>query len=222
MHHTHSATCTHHPHHHHPGEVTSGKQRQLFLALILLVVFAGVELGTGLLSHSLALVAESGHLLSDGFALGLALLATWLSRSGKTDRPVEAWAALVNGLGLLVLAGWVAWEAITRLQAPVLEIASLPMLLTAIGAAVVNGINIALLHQGSDHDLNLRAAFLHVLADALSSVGVMVAALVIAVFHWYWVDGVISLAIAVLISVSAFPLVVETLKALGPKASVSQ
>jgi cobalt-zinc-cadmium efflux system protein len=207
MPHHHTADC----HHHHAEVDPATKQRQLLTALGLIGGFALIEGSVGWSSHSLALVAEAGHLVSDCFALMLALAATWLARSPQRwgDR-TEIWAALINGLGLVILASGVAWAAVQRLQAPAVEIASLPMLMTAIGGLVINGINIALLHQGSDQDLNLRAAFLHVVADALGAVGVILAAIAVALPHWLWADGVISLLISGLITLSALPLIVQS------------
>jgi cobalt-zinc-cadmium efflux system protein len=203
------------------------KQRQLLTALILVGGFAGVELAVGLSSHSLALVAESGHLVSDCLALLLALLATRIARSPQKwgwlganevavqeNRAIETWAALINGMGLVLVALLIGWEAVSRLQAETVEIASQPMLITAIVGLVINGINIALLHQGSDHDLNLKGAFLHVVADALGAIGVIIAAVAIAFFHWSWADGAISLAISGLIILSAIPLIGQSWKAL--------
>lgn len=203
------------------------KQKQLLSALILVGSFAGVELGIGVSSHSLALIAESGHMVSDCFALLLAFLATRMSHSSlqwgwiganeialKPNRSLETWAALINGCGLVAVTLWIAWETIVRFQLPAPDIASQPMLITAIAGLVINGINIAVLHQGSDHDLNLRAAFLHVVADALGAIGVIFAAIAVAVFHWVWADSAISLAIAALILLSAVPLILQSLKEL--------
>jgi cobalt-zinc-cadmium efflux system protein len=204
------------------------KQRQLLTALVLVGGFAGIELLVGLSSHSLALVAEAGHMVSDCLALLLAFLASRISQSSiqwgwlgaselslKPNRSLETWAALVNGVGLLGVTVWIGWEAVERLQNPVSEIASQAMLVTAILGLIVNGINIALLHQGSDHDLNLRAALLHVIADALGAIGVIIAAIAVAVFHLYWADGAVSLAIATLILISTVPLIAQSLKELN-------
>ncbi len=201
------------------------KQRQLLTALILVGSFAAAELAVGLSSHSLALVAESGHLVSDCFALLLALLATRIAQSSmqwgwigvdavsvKPNKSLETWAALFNGFGLIAATLWIVWEAIERLHVATPEISSVPMLITAIVGLGVNSINIALLHQGSDHDLNLRAAFLHVVADALGAVGVIVAAIAVALLHWLWADVAVSLAIAALILASSIPLIAQSLK----------
>lgn len=228
--HQHSAACNHHQ----PLQAVQTKQTQLAIALLLIVGFAIAEFLVGLASSSLALVAEAGHMASDSFALALALLATWIAQqphpSGATEALIgggavsmprvspktawETWAALLNGLGLIVLASWIAWEAIQRLQTPPAAIASLPMLITASVGLAVNSVNIALLHRGSHHDLNLRGAFLHVLADALSCIGVIVAAIAVAVFHWLWVDGAISLFVAALIFGGSSSLVMQSIKQL--------
>jgi cobalt-zinc-cadmium efflux system protein len=195
--------------------VVPGKQRQLVMALLLIGSFGIAEFSVGVLSHSLALVAEAGHLAADCMALGLALVATWLAQLPKAgDRRTETWAALINGIGLGVIALLVGWEAIQHLQKPPVEIASLPMLMTACVGFAVNGFNVKLLHSGSDHDLNLKAAFLHVVADMVSSLGVIVAAIAVAAFHWLWADGAVSLFVALLISLSAIPLIWESAQAL--------
>jgi cobalt-zinc-cadmium efflux system protein len=206
----------------------AAKRKQLSIALLLIGSFAAVEFIVGHLSHSLVLVADSGHMVSDGLSLGLALLAAWGAQRARqrsaigaaTTQAWETWAALVNGLSLTVIAGWVAWEAIDHLQAPPPEIASLPMLITASVGLAINSANIAVLHRGSQHDLNLRGALLHVAADALSSIGGIVAAIAVAAFHWIWADGAISLFVAGLISLSAVPLVVQSLRQLTQPAQM--
>jgi cobalt-zinc-cadmium efflux system protein len=211
--HQHSADCDHHHADHAVDSKT--KQTQLTIALLLIGGFAVAELGVGLVSHSLALIAEAGHMASDSLALMLALLASWVGQLPQQkltgNRYLETGAALVNGIGLAAIALWIGWEAIHHLQSPPADIASLPMLLTAGAGVIVNGINVAVLHRGSDHDLNLKAAFLHVLADTVSSIGVILAAIAIATLHWLWADGAISLFVAVLILLSAIPLVIESL-----------
>jgi cobalt-zinc-cadmium efflux system protein len=218
--HSHSATCSHPPE-------SPAKHRQLLGALILVGGFAMVEAIVGRSSHSFALVAEAGHLVADCFALGLALAASWVARpavswgwlgsqklSVTPQPPVETWAALVNGLGLVILGLWIGGEAVIHLQQPPVEIADRAMLWTALAGVGVNGINVALLHGGSSHDLNLQGAFLHVLADMLGSIGVIAAALAVSQLHWLWADGAISLAIALLILLSALPLVGASWRAL--------
>jgi cobalt-zinc-cadmium efflux system protein len=199
------------------------KIRQLWIALALISGFAIVELTVGLFSHSLALLAESGHMLSDALALGVALLATWIARLPASPqatfgyRRVEIIAALANGVGLLVVAGLIAWEAIARLQAPPTEILSLPMLATAIVGLGINTLNASLLHGHRHDDLNVQGAFLHMVADALSSIGVIMAAIAVWQFRWNWADGFMSLGVAVLIGVGAVPLIRQSLDILLEK-----
>lgn len=164
--HQHSASCMHHPPPANQLSQQANKVRLLVTALILIGSFSLAELAVGLFSHSLALLADSGHMVSDCFALVLALLATWMAQRRKASHSapgnywVEVVAALVNGVGLVAIAFWIGWEAIVRLQSPPVEILSLPMLATASVGLGVNTLNIFLLHKDSHHDLNLRGAFL--------------------------------------------------------------
>jgi len=108
---------------------------------------------------------------------------------------------------LMVVAGLIAWESIARLQEPPTEILSLPMLITAVVGLGVNSLNAFLLHDDSHHDLNLQGAFLHMVADAVSSVGVIGAAIAVWLFHWNWADGAISLGVAAFIGIGAVPII---------------
>jgi len=195
------------------------KTQRLWMTLGLLSAFFVAELGTGLWSHSLSLLADAGHLISDVAALGLTLLASWLAErpaAGRATfgyRRVEILAALVNGLMLLAIAFFIAWEAVARFQAPE-PVLGLPMLIGAAIGLVVNCLNITLLHQHSHDDLNLRGAFLHVVADAASSVGVILAALAVYALNWLWIDAAASLLVAGLTGLSAIPLIWESLEIL--------
>lgn len=223
MHH-HSASCVHHSTPTHPSSQPTSKVRLLVIALILIGSFAVAELGVGLLSHSLALVADAGHMASDCLALVLALLATWIARRRNANvipgnHWIELVAALCNGLVLVTVALWIGWEAIERLQSPNVEILSLPMLATASVGLGVNSVNIWLLHKDSHNDLNVRGAFLHVLADAASSIGVILGAIAVWSLHWLWADGAISLLIAGLIVISTTPLIVQSIRMLLAKSA---
>ena len=199
------------------------KQRQLITAIVLVLGFALSEALMGAWSHSWALVAEAGHLVADSAALGLALWATLTTRpalkSGwigshkleihKSASP-ETWAALINSVGLVVAASWIGLEALVHLHQPNEDIAVLPMLLTAIVGVLVNGVNISILHSGSQQDLNLKGALLHVIADLMGSVGVIVAAVAVAVMHWMWADCAVGFVIAILMTFSAIPVMVQS------------
>jgi len=195
-------------------EVT--KIQSLQLALILLCGFFAAELVGAACSHSLSLLADAGHVFSDVTALGITLSATWLSRrSMRVGRSkIELLAASINGIGLLMAAGWVGWQAIARLESPDPELQGLPMLFVAVIGLGVNGINALWLHRCSCNDLNVRSAFLHVLADLVSSAGLILAAIAVAWLHWDWADGAISLLVSSLIILLALPLLFNSLRLL--------
>ena len=188
---------------------------RLLAVLLLTATFMLVEVAGGILSGSLALLADAGHMLTDVGALALALLSAIIGRRPPDDRRTygyrrwEILAALVNGAALFALAAWVMVEAIRRLAAqPPVE--SGLMLLVAAGGRVVNAIALAVLHGGHQHDLNTRGAYLHVLGDLLGSIAAIVAALVISRTGWYAADPILSVAVALLILVGAWRLVRES------------
>ncbi len=200
-----------------PGETSPEKFRVLAIALVMVAIFSAVELRVSHHSHSLSLVADAGHMVADVFAIAMSLLAAWIARWPTSPeapfgyRRVEILAALVNGTGLLLIAGWIGQEAIAQLQAPPTEILTRPMALTALGGLGVHGINAVLLHQHTDDDLNLRGAFLHTVADALSCLGVLLVAAAVHWFGWQWMDSGVSLAISLLILAGAIPLIRQSL-----------
>jgi cobalt-zinc-cadmium efflux system protein len=195
------------------------KEKLLWMAIALLSSLFAAELLTGLFSHSLSLLADAGHLLSDLVALLISLVATKLAQKPASRRAtfghrrVEILAALLNSLALLAIAFFIAKEAIFRFNSPE-TVLGLPMLIVAGVGLIINGVNLALLQKVSTHDLNLRGAFLHVVADTISSCGVIIAALVVYFFHWNWVDAVVSLAIAFWVSWNALPLLKDSLNVL--------
>ncbi|WP_290883695.1 cation diffusion facilitator family transporter [Fischerella sp.] len=204
------------------SQFSEQKVRILGTALVLVLCFAGSELAIGYFCHSVALQAESGHMISDSFALSLSMVASWIAQRQSKDRAnlgdrVEVLAALFNSIGLVAIAIWIGIEAIASLQSPPADILSLPMLITAGIGLGVNGVNVVLLHDSSHHDLNMRGAFLHVIADLISSVGVILAAIAVWLMHWLWADSIISLFVSALIILSAIPLIVQSLNLLGKK-----
>ncbi len=195
------------------------KVQTVSLALILLSSLFATELIIGAFSHSLSLLADAGHLFADIAALGMTLIAVWIAqrpaagRSTFGHKRVEILAALLNGLSLLAIAAFIIWESVDRFHTPQ-TVLGLPMLIGATIGLGVNSLNLMLLHQRSQDDLNLKAAFLHVLADAASSVGVIAASLTIYFWHWMWMDAAASLLVAALTSLSALPLIKESLEIL--------
>jgi cobalt-zinc-cadmium efflux system protein len=195
------------------------KFQALWTALVLLSVFFCVELSVGIWSHSLSLLADAEHILSDVAALGLALVASWLSQSISKQtifgryRP-EILAALINGISLACIAAWIVKEAVVRLQSPDVEILGIPMLTTALIGLGINSFNALYLHGCSHHDLNIRGVFLHIVADIASSVGAVLAAIAVLWLNWTWADGVISLLVAIVITSFAAYLVIQSVKSL--------
>mgnify|MGYP005861933319 CR=1 FL=1 len=199
-------------------DAVQSRVKVLQIALALLSGFFVLELTAALISHSLSLLAESAHVCSDIAALVVTLFAHSLARRwryhsgswGITPLRVEASAALINGLGLMVIALCVGFEAFSRFQVPHPNINGLPMLVTAGVGIAVNGCNALWLHPCSHENLNFRGAFLHSLADILSSLGVLVAAVTVSWLHWTWMDMVISLLVAGLIFGLALPLLFQS------------
>ncbi len=195
------------------------KVQTVSLALVLLSSLFASELIIGAFSHSLSLLADAGHLFADIAALGMTLIAVWVAQRPATGRStfghkrVEILAALLNGLSLLAIAAFVIWESVDRFHTPQ-TVLGLPMLIGATIGLGINSLNLVLLHQRQQDDLNLKAAFLHVLADAASSVGVIAASLTIYFWHWMWMDATASLLVAGLTSLSALPLIKESLEIL--------
>jgi len=195
-----------HDHDHGTGTTSA---RALVIALSLTAAYTVVEVVGGFLTDSLALLADAVHMLSDNVALALALLALWLARRPSTPertygyKRAEVLAAFANGVALVALAIWIFYEAIQRLSDPP-DVLGGWML--AIGVAGI-GVNLAagfVLHRARGSNLNVEAAFRHVLADLAGSVGVAVAALVIVATGWLAADPLISLVIGVLVLVSSW------------------
>ncbi len=197
----------------------NGNRRRLTLALILTATYMVAEIIGGLAANSLALLADAGHMLSDAAALGLSLVAVVFAQRPATQHRTygfhraEILAALVNGGLLLALAVLIAREAWERLAAPP-EVQGSLMLAIAFGGLLINVANLAILSGGRSTNLNIRGAWLHVMADALGSVGAMSAGAAIYFFGWRWADPIASFLIAALVLYSAWGLIRETLDVL--------
>ncbi len=193
-----------HGHGHGVGSAGARHRGPLAIAFGLTAVFALVELVTGLVTGSLALLADAAHMATDVVGLGMALAAiTLAARPATTQRSfgfyrLEVLAALANGVLLLGVAVYVFFEAALRLVHPQ-EVASGPLLVVATVGLVVNVISYRLLTAGAAESINVRGARLEVLGDMLGSVGVIVAAVVIALTGWPYADPVIGAAIGVFI-----------------------
>lgn len=203
----------HHGHgHSHVVEVTADSQRRVFWVMLLTGSFMVAQVIGGILSGSLALLADSGHMLSDTAALGLAWLAFQFGRRpGDPKRSYgygrfEILAAFINGLTLFAIAAWIVVEASERLQRPV-EVLGGPMLIVAVIGLVVNIVGFVILHRGDRENVNMRGALLHVMGDMLGSVAAIGAALAILLTGWMPIDPILSVLVALLILRSAWDLV---------------
>src|SRR5581483_4870310 len=163
-----------------------------------------VEVVGGILTNSLALLADAAHMLTDVAGLGLALFATWMSQKPATQAKtygyyrVEILAALVNAVVLFFISFYILFEAYERFKAPA-EVASLPMILIAVVGLGVNLIGLWVLHHGAKESLNVQGAFLEVISDALGSIGVIVAGLIMLKTGWYYADPIFSVLIGLFI-----------------------
>ncbi|MCH8117259.1 MAG: cation diffusion facilitator family transporter [Proteobacteria bacterium] len=186
--------------------------RRVLIALALTGTFMVVEVIGGILSGSLALLADAGHMLTDTMALALAAVAFHVSKRPADARlsfgyqRFQILAAFVNGLSLLVVVGWILFEAVRRFLSPT-EVQGEMMLVVAAAGLVVNIIAFVVLHGGDRDNLNIRGAAIHVAGDLLGSVAAIVAAIVIIYTGWMPIDPVLSVAVAFLILKSAWMLV---------------
>lgn len=193
--------------------------KKLLIILVLTFFYMLAEAIGGILSNSLSLLADAGHMFADVTAICISLVGFYISSKPATNKftfgfyRAEVLAALLNGLVLLLTAFFIIKEAIMRLFEPAV-IESSSMFLIAVGGLVVNIISLLLLHKDQKHNLNLQAAFLHVLSDALGSVAVIISAVLIYIFNITWFDQLASIAICILITFSSFSLICKTLNVL--------
>jgi len=198
-----------HSHHH------SAAGKALGIALILTLGFSVVELIAGWRAGSLALIADAGHMVTDGAALGLSAFAAWLASLPPSRRhtyglgKAELLAALINALSMLVVVFFIGWEAWQRLQSPGLIDGATVGVVALIGLAI--NLAVAWILSRSEQNLNIRAALLHVMGDALGSVAAIVAGGVIYFIGWTPIDPLLSLLIGGLILSSSVRLLKEAL-----------
>ncbi|HSB98228.1 MAG TPA: cation diffusion facilitator family transporter [Spongiibacteraceae bacterium] len=184
----------------HDHGASQANEKLLAIALALTASYLIVEVVGGLLTHSLALLSDAAHMMTDVVGLAIALVAIRIARR-PADRKrtfgyyrFEILAAAFNAVALIVVAAYILWEAVQRFLAPP-EIQSIGMLAVAGIGLVVNIISISLLQSGSDHSLNVKGAYLEVWSDLIGSIGVIAAALIIRLTGWAWVDAVVAVAI---------------------------
>jgi len=211
--HSHDQHTDRHAAQHAEGRAT--QRRRLAFVLVIAAGYMVAEIVGGLYTGSLALLADAGHMGTDVAALALSLFAIWLAqRPASVEQTfgyhrVEILAALANGVALIAVALFIVFEAIERLGAPG-EILGLPMLVVAFGGLIVNLLGLYLLHGNHDDNLNMRGAWLHVLSDAMGSVGAITAGALVWGFGWYWADPIASILIAALVVHASWLLLKET------------
>lgn len=212
--HVHDHSLPHLHDHAHPSH-----QGRLRWALVLTAVFFVAEVVGGVVSNSLALLADAGHMFTDVGALALSLFVAWFSRQRAAPEKTygylrfEILAALLNGAVLLLVSGIIVWEAFGRLQSPE-PLQSGIMLFVALGGLLVNAVSAAILHPVHGHSLNARGAYLHVLGDLLGSVGTVIAAIVVRGTGWLAADPIASIVVTLLVVRSAWRLVRESVEVL--------
>ena len=204
--HGHHGHHDHHDHHHHP---LPDSRKILLIAIVANLVFVFIEFSWGLAANSTALMADAGHNLSDVLGLVLALGAILLAKkqTGASYtyglRSSSILAALVNAMLLLLACGAIGWEAAHRVLAPA-SVDGKTVVIVAALAIAVNGFSAWLLIANSKNDLNIRAAFLHMMLDAAVSFAVVIGGLMVMLTGWTWLDPVISLGIVVVVFLSTW------------------
>lgn len=197
--------------------------RRLVASFAILLAFFVLEAVVGFLASSLALLSDAGHMLTDVLGVGMALAAITAARRPVGDKRtfglyrMEVLAALANAVLLFGVAGYILYESIARFQEPP-EVAGLPMMLTAAAGLVANLVVFALLRQGANESLNVRGAYLEVLADTIGSVGVLIGGAVTWAFGWYLADPIVAVAVGLFVLPRTWKLARQALRILVQQA----
>lgn len=214
-HQTPSALPGQHDHHSHAGLHLRGHHGAFALGVVLNLGFVLVEVAWGLMAHSLALLSDAGHNLSDVFALLLAWAAAQASRRAPSKRRTyglrraSILAALANAVLLLIAVGIIAWEALRRLMTPQ-PVVGATVIWVALLGTLVNGFTAWLFMRDRAHDLNRRGVFVHMTADAAVSLAVALAGIAMLLTHWLWLDALASLLVSGVIVWGAWGLLRES------------
>lgn len=206
-----------HNHHHHHDLKIADVNQALILGIVLNVVFVCLEVLAGLWYNSLALLSDAGHNFSDVIALVLALVAFKLLAIAPNEnytygyRRTTILAALINAIILLVAVGMILWESIDRWFNPVVIDGTTTAMIATVGI-VINGLTAWLFVKDKDKDLNIKGAYLHMLADTLVSVGVVISGLLISFTDWYVIDTIMSWVIVATIMLSTWSLLKDSIR----------
>ncbi|MEN3142885.1 cation diffusion facilitator family transporter [Ochrobactrum sp. WV_118_8] len=205
-----------HAGHSHAPAVTNQNERRILISFFMILTFMVVEAIGGIVSGSLALLADAGHMLTDAIALGLAYVAFRLGRKAADGKRTfgymrfEVIAGLVNALTLFGIVGWIMYEAYERFQQPG-EVLAGPMFLVAVAGLLVNLFVLWYLTRGETDHVNVKGAVLHVMGDLLGSVGAIAAAIIIWYTNWTPIDPILSVVVSLLILRSAWALLKNAL-----------
>jgi cobalt-zinc-cadmium efflux system protein len=215
--------------HHHPkpsesvilahGPIRGGQKKRLLFVLVVTLVVMAAEIAGGLLTRSLALLSDALHMLTHLGSVGLSYIAIVIaSRPAAPEKTYRNWryeviAALFNGIAFIPLVAFIGWEAWERFRNPV-EIRVLEMAGIAVAGLAANLVCASALHRHSKHDVNVRGAFLHMIADSLSSIGVLAAAGVLAFFKWPAIDPIVAALIGVLVLAWSLGLIRDSVRIL--------
>ena len=216
-HHHHEHEHDHHGHHHHHAHAIEKLSTIYIVAVALNLAFVIVEVVAGILGNSIGLLSDAGHNLSDVFSLILAMIALKLASSHATKRftyghrKASVLISLLNAIILLVAVGAIIVESVEKFFTPA-EVNGTLIIWTATVGIVINGVTAWVLSRQNQHDINTRGAFLHMLADTLVSVGVVVSGIIINYTGWTIVDPIIGIVIAIVILISTWSLLSESLR----------
>ncbi len=212
--HTHTADGHHHHHNHGNDKVINNA---FIIGIVLNTIYVLVQFCTGIFTHSMAMLADAGHNLSDVASLALSLLAFKLAKKKRTNsftygyKKTTILAALVNAIVLLITIGIFGYESVNRLFHPQPINGGTVAYVAAVGI-VINLLSALLFFKDKEHDINTKGAYLHLLTDALVSLGVVVAGIIISYTKFYWLDGAISIAILIVILIGTWQLLTNSLK----------
>ena len=208
----------HHHHHHHHVVADNGQMRKvLWVAIVLNLLFVGVEAGVGLWQNSLSLLSDAGHNLSDLFSLVLVVVGLHLVKIHSNEHYTYGYKkstiliSLANALLLLVAVGVIVAESVHKLREPAPIDGSVISWTAGVGI-LINGLTTLLLMRGQKGDLNIRGAFLHMAADTLVSIGVVISGIIIKHTGWFIIDPIISILIAVVILISTWELLRDSMR----------
>ncbi|WP_239253446.1 cation diffusion facilitator family transporter [Listeria ilorinensis] len=218
----------HHEHGHSHSHTHNAKKKSLFISFLLIASFMIAEIIGGILTNSLALLSDAGHMFSDAVALGLSLLAFKFGEKAANDdktygyKRFEILAAFLNGLALIIISLYIFYEAYHRFFAPPAVVGSGMMTISVLGLIINILVAWILMRGDTSGNLNMRSAFLHVIGDLLGSVGAIIAALLIIFFDWNIADPIASVIVSALILVSGFRVLRESIHVLmeGKPASL--